>query len=301
MTYASRNIEILYLINRPLCWEPQQLGIFSSTALCVYSIMALIATKWLVKLTCCQREGGRGRRGKDRRDVKNDEEEVAKRESKPMMQVKQCKSCVDGTEEELSWSRDDDGGKDEKSTRGRAKKSEIEVDVEEDEEGGERREGGREEREGGVRGGSNGDFMLLFASLLSCAAGAFSMGLTRESWMVWLCVVLGSLKLVPQPVLKSMMSKTVRSMPTSSSSSSSFSSSSSTPSSLPSTTSSPSAFGSLFAVVGIVESVVNLLVGSLFSLLYAETVHWFPGFVWFLIGGFFSLGLIVVAVLKRYC
>ena len=49
-----------------------------------------------------------------------------------MIQERRCENCVDGTEEELSWSRDDDGGKDEKSARGRAKESVIEVDVDDD-------------------------------------------------------------------------------------------------------------------------------------------------------------------------
>ena len=139
-------------------------------------------------------------------------------------------------------------------------------------------------REGGGRGGggSSADFFLLFLALTSCAAGAFTLGLTRNSWMVWLYVGLGSFKLVPQPVLRSMMSKAV---PTSFSSSSS-----SSPSS--------SSFGSLFAIIGVIDSTTNLFVGAIFSFLYAETLHWLPGFVWILLGSFFVAGFLVVIVLR---
>jgi len=115
-----------------------------------------------------------------------------------------------------------------------------------------------------------GDVFLLLLSLTSGIMAYVVMAFLRSSWMAWLYVGVGCFKIVCLPVLRSMMSKTV----------------------------SPSAFGSLYACVSVIESGINLVVGSVFSFIYAQTLGWFPGFIFLIISGAFAIAIGIVIAFK---
>ena len=50
MSYAGRGLESLYLMNRPLCWEPGHLGLFAGIALAASALATLFSTKCLVRI-----------------------------------------------------------------------------------------------------------------------------------------------------------------------------------------------------------------------------------------------------------
>ena len=115
-----------------------------------------------------------------------------------------------------------------------------------------------------------GDMFLLFLSFTSGLMAYIVMAFLRHAWMVWLYISLGAFKITGFPVLRSMMSRTV----------------------------SPAAFGSLFACVSVIESAASLVVAAFFSFVYAQTLDWFPGFIFLLISATFGVSLVIVVVFK---
>ena len=167
--YPGQQVEMLYLMNHPLCWEPRQLGQFILVALIVYSLGTLVSTKWLARLP---RVGG--------------------------------------------------------------------------------------------------DVFLVVVSMVSGLLAYIVMAFMRQAWMAWLYIFLGAFKTTGCPVLRSMMSRTVP----------------------------PAAYGSLYACVVVLETALDLLMGALFSFLYAQTLSWFSGFVFLVISTCFGVALMVVLIAK---